>query len=74
MITQCKCRKEQMNSVTTIHADFRLDTQIDAVFDPLTIPEERAKVVAELERRLALENDLNTKWYSNEEIRQELGL
>ena len=46
----------------------------DVVLDPLTIPEIRSKVVAELKQRLALENDPNTKWYSNDQIREELGL
>ncbi|MCL2812787.1 MAG: type II toxin-antitoxin system RelB/DinJ family antitoxin [Clostridia bacterium] len=46
----------------------------DVTLDPLTIPEVRAKVEAELERRLARENDPTTKWYSGDQVREMLGL
>ena len=46
----------------------------EVVLDPLTIPEVRTKVVAELKRRLASENDPNTKYLTLEESRRELGL
>jgi len=46
----------------------------DVALDPLARPEESAKVAAELERRLALDNDPNTKYLTLEESKRKLGL
>jgi len=46
----------------------------NVTLDPLAHPLIRAKVEAELERRIQLADDPNTKWYSTEEVLEELGL
>jgi len=44
------------------------------VIDPLEDPARRKLVEQELERRLQLADDPDTKWYGTEEVKKELGL
>jgi len=46
----------------------------NVTLDPLAHPILRAKVEAELERRTAIADDPDTKWFTPEEARKELGL
>jgi addiction module RelB/DinJ family antitoxin len=47
---------------------------LSLVADPLNDPITKAKILSELERRTILADDPNTKWFSTEEARKELGL
>ena len=50
------------------------EDKYNAILSALQAEEHRAFINSELDKSLARENDLNTKWYTSEEIKMMLGL